>query len=64
VNPKSPDPQEQCNFVYAVTAIIALESIPFHFLISMWNPMVAYVVLALNVSTLTWLWRPLLRKTA
>jgi hypothetical protein len=60
VNPNSSDPQEQTNFVYAVTAIIALESIPLHFLISMWNPTVAWVVLALNVSTLTWLW---LRKT-
>jgi hypothetical protein len=53
VNQNSPDPQEQRNFVYAVTAIIALESIPVHFLISMWNPTVAWVVLALNVSTLT-----------
>jgi hypothetical protein len=64
VNQNSPDPQEQRNFVYAVTAIIALESIPLHFLISMWNPMAAWVVLALNVSTLAWLWWPLLRKTA
>jgi hypothetical protein len=63
MNQNSPDPQEQRNFVYVLTAIIALESIPLHFLISMWNPKVAWVVLALNVFTLAWLWWPLLRKT-
>ena len=63
MNPNRPDPQERRNFVYALTAIIVLESIPLHFLISMWNGTVAWAVLGLNVSTLAWLWWPLLRKS-
>jgi hypothetical protein len=46
------------NLRYAITAILLLEGVPLHFLLSRVHPLLAWGVTVTNVASLVWLWLP------
>jgi hypothetical protein len=52
------DALAKSNLRYAITAILLLEGLPLHFLLSRVHPFLAWGVTITNAVTLVWLWLP------